>query len=82
MPLQQRVHWGRFCRPVEDTGMGLPSLGIGERTGDLRLLILSVGDIPEYDDKQIKKIELVNSLVHAIEIDMKDDLWFRYTINF
>lgn len=46
MPLQQRVHWGSFWSPGTLVGMGLPSLGNGDLIGDLRFLILSVGDTP------------------------------------
>lgn len=51
MPLQQRVHWGNFCRPDMGLGMGmgLPSLGIGDLIGDFKFLILSVGDTPRND---------------------------------
>lgn len=46
MPLQQREHCGSFCRPDMGLGIGLPSFGMGDLTGDLKLLILSVGDKP------------------------------------
>lgn len=46
MPLQQRVHCGSFWRPDMLLGMGLPSLGMGDLTGDFRFLSLSVGDTP------------------------------------
>lgn len=50
MPLQQRVHWGSFCRPDIGLGMGLvmglPNFGIGDLIGDFNCLSLSVGDKP------------------------------------
>ena len=40
--------------------MGLASLGTGDLTGDRMLLMVSLGDLPEYERKQIEKIDLVN----------------------
>lgn len=51
IPLQQRVHWGSFWSPDMGLGMGLPSLGIGDLTGDFKFLILSVGDTPVKNDR-------------------------------
>lgn len=55
MPLQQRVHWGSFCRPDMGLGMGLPSLGMGDLTGDFKFLNLSVGDTPRDKNRKKKK---------------------------
>lgn len=55
MPLQQRVHWGSFWRTGIGLGMGLPSLGIGDLTGDFMFLILSVGDTPGNYKKKKKR---------------------------
>lgn len=61
MPLQQRVHWGSFCRPDMGLGMGLPSLGMGDLTGDFKFLSLSVGDTPR-DKNRVKKNPHTNTV--------------------
>lgn len=47
-------------------GMGLPSLGIGDLTGDFKFLILSVGETPR-NDKHNRGVKMLEAAQQNIQ---------------